>query len=209
MVVFPSPMLATAGGKPFSSPDWLFEVKYDGYRMLAQFGAGAVALRTRGGHDCTTWFPEVTRALSRKRGGPYIVDGEVCVLDQMGRSDFDRLRARASRRCYYPECDPVIYCMFDLLVDAGADITHMPLIERKKRLARLFRRRPKYTLLVVEAIPEAGEELYALAERMKLEGLIAKRADSLYVAGDRTRDWRKLKRPGAVPPERFKRKGGT
>jgi bifunctional non-homologous end joining protein LigD len=191
--------------KPFSDPAWLFEIKYDGYRMLAEFGAGQVKLRTRGGHDCTAWFPEVVRALGRKKGGPYVVDGEVCVLDEMGRSDFHRLKARASKRCYYPECDPVIFCMFDLLVDAGENITALQISERKRRLRRVFNSRPKYTLLVVEAIPEAGEELYALAAQLSLEGLVAKRCDSPYEPGERTSHWRKIRRPGAVEPERFKR----
>lgn len=95
------PMLLDAGKhKPFNSPNWLFEIKNDGYRMLAEFGAGEVHRRTRGGHDCSAWFVEVAQALARFKGGPYIVDGEVCVMDDTGRSDLNRLRA--VRRCHYP-----------------------------------------------------------------------------------------------------------
>lgn len=91
---------------PFNGPAWAFELKNDGYRMLAEFGQGRVDMRTRGGHDCAAWFPDVAEALARFKGGPYIVDGEVCVMDDFGRSDFDRLQDRARRRCYYPDCDP-------------------------------------------------------------------------------------------------------
>jgi bifunctional non-homologous end joining protein LigD len=98
---------------PFSHPDWLFEIKYGGWRMLAVFGAGPPRLKTRAGNDCTTWFPEIVRALEPYDGGTYITDGEVAVLDDIGRSDFNRLQDRALRRG--PGGEPVIYCMFDLL----------------------------------------------------------------------------------------------
>lgn len=115
-------LLSQARTVPFDSPEWLFEIKNDGYRVLAEFGGGAVALRTRGGHDCTNWFPEVARTLARYRGGPNVVDGEVCVMDDLGRSDFDLLQQRAYRRGYYPGCAPVTFAMFDLLVEGGTPI---------------------------------------------------------------------------------------
>jgi bifunctional non-homologous end joining protein LigD len=91
-------MLATAGGKPFTSADWLYEIKYDGYRCMAGVAHGSVELRTKSGLECTAWFTELTRTLANVPGGPHVIDGEVCVLDDLGRSDFDRLRARASRK---------------------------------------------------------------------------------------------------------------
>lgn len=91
-------------------------------------------MKTRQGLDCTKWFPEVERALSRFRGGPHIVDGEVCVLDDLGRSDSDRLRARASRKGYRPGDDPVVYCMFDLLTHSGESLLRTPLYAREARL---------------------------------------------------------------------------
>jgi bifunctional non-homologous end joining protein LigD len=191
--------------QPFDAPDWLFEVKNDGYRVLAEFGAGTVALRTRGGRDCTAWFPEIARALARRGGGPHVVDGEVCVMDDLGRSDFDRLQQRAYRRCYYPDCDPVVYAIFDLLIEAGENIMDRPLMERKARLKKRFTPKPKHDLLMVEAIPDAGIELYAMARELKLAGLVAKKGDSIYLPGERTTAWKKIKVPGAVPPERFKR----
>jgi bifunctional non-homologous end joining protein LigD len=198
-------LLDTRKHLPFSDPAWIFELKNDGYRMLAEFGENKVGMRTRGGHDCVLWFPEVAEALARYSGGSHIVDGEVCVMDDLGRSDFDRLQDRARRRCYYPDCDPVVFAMFDLLVDHGENIMGLPLVERKARLKKLFTPKPRKTLLVIDAIPEHGIELYAMAEELKLEGLVAKRASSIYVPGERTTDWKKIKVPGAVPPERFRR----
>jgi len=189
----------------FSHPDWLYEIKYDGYRMLAEFGAGSTSLRTRQGIDCTKWFPETVRALSKYEGSRYVVDGEVCVLDEIGRSDFDRLQDRARRQCYYPACDPVTYCMFDLLVAGGRSVMDLPLALRKSLLAALFTPKPTHDLLVVDSVPEAGAELYTAAVQLELEGLCAKRCDSVYVMGERSDLWRKLKRPGAIPAERFKR----
>jgi bifunctional non-homologous end joining protein LigD len=198
-------LLDTRRHRPFSSADWVFEIKNDGWRMLAEFGEGRVAMLTRGGHNCASWFPEIADALATYTGGPYIVDGEVCVMDDLGRSDFDRLQERAVRRCYYPDCDPVTFAMFDLLVHHGENIMGLPLGDRKARLRKLFTPKPKKTLLVMEAIPHFGIELFAMAVELKLEGLVAKKADSIYLPGVRTIAWRKIKRSGAVPPERFKR----
>ena len=85
----------------FDDPDWLFEIKYDGYRMLVEFGDGSVWMKTRQGQDCTAWFPEIANALREYEGSPFIVDGEACVLDEFGRSNFDRLQDRARRRGSY------------------------------------------------------------------------------------------------------------
>jgi bifunctional non-homologous end joining protein LigD len=189
----------------FSSPDWAYEIKYDGWRMLAEFGAGQVELRTRNGLDASLWFPEVCAVLSGYKGGPHIIDGEVCVLDDLGRSDFMRLQKRAMRKCWYRGCDPVAYCVFDLLVRKGRAVMGLPLEERKARLTKLFTPTPSQTLLVVSSIPESGEELFRLAVELELEGLVAKRHGSVYVPGARSEDWRKLRRVGAVPAERFRR----
>jgi len=191
--------------RPFSSPDFLYEIKFDGYRVLAEFGAGHVELRTRGGASCGSWFPEVVAELSKYTGGPYIVDGEVSVLDEIGRSDFNRLHARAQRRRWYPGADAVTYCIFDLLLSRGVAIMDLPLFKRKARLIKLFTPPPANSLMVVSSIPAQGEELFSLAVQLKLEGLVAKHKDSLYLPGQRSTDWIKLKRKGAVPAQRFKR----
>ena len=196
--------------RPFdlNAPGWAYEIKFDGYRLLAEFGQGKCELMTRNGAKATAWFPEITRPLSLMTafpGGPYVVDGEVCVLDDMGRSDFDRLHARAKRRSWYGGCDPVVFCVFDLLVDRGNDITTTPYLERKARLHRLFDPTPP-GVLVVGHFEAHGQALYDGAVLpLALEGLVAKRADGPYSPGIRSSEWVKVKRPGAVPAERFKR----
>jgi bifunctional non-homologous end joining protein LigD len=189
---------------PFDSEEWAFEVKYDGWRMLAQFGDGEPAkLRTRQGLDASKSFPEVVRALRSYGNGPHVVDGEVCVLDDLGRSNFERLQARARRKCWFEGCDPVVFCIFDVLVQSGRAVMSLPYTERKKRLARVFTPKPRHSLLIVQSIPDTGRALFAHAVALELEGIVAKRKDSIYMPGERTDVWRKVRRPGAVPAERF------
>lgn len=192
---------------PFSDPDFLFEIKVDGWRSLAEFGGTTVRLKTRGGHLCTEWFPEVAKVLASFGRGPHVVDGELAVLDDIGRSDFDRFQARALRKRAYPGCDLVTYCVFDVLVMGGVSVMHRPLHERKQMLKGLFVPKPKHGVLVLDAIPEAGLELYAMAVQLELEGLVAKRKDSVYTPGTRSPDWRRIRRPGAVTAQRFRRRG--
>jgi bifunctional non-homologous end joining protein LigD len=189
-------MLATEGGKPFTAADWIYEVKYDGYRCMARFGGGQpTELRTKSGAACSTWFPEISELLSRVPGGPHIVDGEACVLDEIGRSDFECLQARARRRRWYAGCNPVTICAFDLLYLNGRNVMALPLVERKAMLQQLLAPVRKHLVIVGELAAEA--ELFAQAvEGAKLEGFVAKRLGSPYVPGARTRDWLKIKRAG-------------
>jgi bifunctional non-homologous end joining protein LigD len=186
------------------APGWLYELKFDGYRLMAEFGAGACALKSRNGADATRWFPELVAGLEEVSGGPYIVDGEVCVLDDLGRSDFNRLQARARRKRWYEGADPVVYCVFDLLLDRFQDLTALPLLERKRRLDKVLTPRPA-NVLFVQHVDSGGKALFGHATQLGLEGIVAKRADSTYRPGGRSRDWVKVKRPGAIPAERFKR----
>ena len=104
--------------------------------MLA--ATSPVALKTRGGADATAWFPELAAALSNLPPGAHILDGEVTVLDEIGRSDFNRVHARALRRRWYPGADPVVLCAFDLLAHKGQAIRALPIEERKRRLRDLL-----------------------------------------------------------------------
>lgn len=188
-------MLATEGGKPFTDPAWIYEVKYDGYRCMARFGAGPTELRTKSGVDCTKWFPEIADVLSKVPGGPHVVDGEACVLDSLGRSDFERLQARARRRRWTAGADPVTFCAFDLLHTNGRNVMGLPLLERKEMLQALLE--PFRSSLVILGHFPARAELFAQAVHgAKLEGFMAKRAESIYQPGIRTRDWLKIKREG-------------
>ena len=92
------PMLLGEVKRPFSDPAYGYEIKYDGYRLLAECDGPKVRLQTRNGADATAWFPEITQGLAGLAGGRHVLDGEVCVLDDIGRSNFDRLHARAKRK---------------------------------------------------------------------------------------------------------------
>jgi ATP-dependent DNA ligase len=189
--------------KPFTDPDWIYEIKYDGYRMLASVDAGEVRLRFKVGKRVTTLFPEIRRALEQLPGGPHIIDGECCALDELGRSDFNRFRARGQLRRAGEEVN-IALCCFDLLVHHGVDIMALPLVERKQRLATLMAGLPPRGALYIKDLP-ADAALFDLVLHLQLEGFMAKRKASPYTPGpDRSPDWRKLRRPGAVPAERFK-----
>jgi bifunctional non-homologous end joining protein LigD len=146
----------------------------------------------------------VTRSLAGLRGGPHVLDGEVAVLDEIGRSDFERTHARSARRGFPAGADPVVYCAFDLLVHGGRDIRGEALEVRKALLAKLLAR-PLDAVLLVEGIAEQGVWFFSQVLALELEGMVAKRLDSPYLSGVRSGAWVKVKRPGAVPAERFKR----
>lgn len=207
MIAIPAPMHAPETPRaPFTDPEWLYELKFDGYRCMAGIEDGQVQLRTKSGADCTKWFPEVVTALAKIPGGPHVIDGEACVLDEIGRSDFERLRTRASHRRWYPGCDQVTLCAFDILVHDGERVTGLPLVERKALLRQLLADVPKQCVLYVGDLP-ADESLFnPVVVGLELEGVMAKRRASTYQPGTRSYDWRKIKRKGAVSAERFRRR---
>lgn len=190
---------------PFGQPGWLYELKFDGYRLVAGVNGGVVRLATRNGADATKWFPEIVQGLATISDGPHIIDGEVCVLDGFGRSDFARLQDRAHHRRWYEGCDPVVFCAFDLLARDGHSLISLPIEARKAQLGELLTPARPSVLYVGHFDAEHGRELFEHAKELKLEGLVAKRLGSLYTPGERSPDWVKCKVPGAVPPERFKR----
>lgn len=196
---------------PEDQEGYLVEPKFDGYRVLAEFGEGRCRMRSKNGADCTRWFAEVAAALVSLKCGHTIVDGEMCVLDEFGRSNFEAVHTRALRRRYTEGTPAVTYCVFDLLAVNGRDITKEPLEERKGRLATIMEAyEPEHTLYVQHMSSDDVDRpiswLYDHALQLHLEGVVAKRADSIYRPGERVREWFKLKRPGAVPKERFKHK---
>jgi bifunctional non-homologous end joining protein LigD len=197
-----SPMLLMDRKTVPTTGDWHFEIKYDGYRLLAT--TGQVELKSRGGVDATKWFPELRDALSALPAGS-ILDGEVCVLTDLGISDFERLHRRAARRGRHVGADPVAYCIFDLIVTGGRDLRAQPIEKRKAALKKLLTDPPAGLLYVADV--DDGEWLYDNALALSLEGIVGKRAGSTYQAGARSPDWVKVKRPGAVPAQRFGRPG--
>jgi bifunctional non-homologous end joining protein LigD len=189
------PMLCHPAEKPFSSPDWVFELKYDGYRLLAEGGAGRSQLRYRRGEDPTLRFPEVAAALRALPVPGLLLDGEVVSLDAQGRPDFQKLAeraqiVRASEIQRATGLSPVTFIAFDLLAADGYDLRNLPLLVRKSLLARFC---PTIgPLRYGDHIPAQGEALLAQVVKLGLEGVVAKRAASPY-RSKRSRDWLKLK----------------
>ena len=188
-----APVLLTAIPPPFTREGWTFELKYDGWRCLAEIRDGQARLQSRRGFDLSRRWPTLVTGRS-SIPGHHILDGEMCVLDDLGRSDFDLLHLSAS---------PKTFCVFDLLVSNGADIMFQPLSHRNHRLAEVISQ-PLPSVLMVGTLDTEGEWLYQQALALQLEGIVGKRLDSLYYPGIRSPDWLKVKRPGAVPPERFR-----
>jgi bifunctional non-homologous end joining protein LigD len=195
VITIPEPMLPREGATPFTDAAWIYEVKYDGYRCMARLGGGApIELRTKSGIDCTAWFPEITEVLGMLPGGPHIIDGQACVLDQAGRSDFTRMRGRARRRQRVPGSDQVTFCAFDLLYMDGRDVMSLPLVKRKAMLRQLLN--PVKDLLVIVSDFPAEVDLFESVVLGSKGGFVARRMASPYVPGVISADWRNVKRAG-------------
>ena len=188
-------MLCHTADAAFSSDDWVFELKYDGFRLASLGGAGQAELRYRSGQDPTLRYPELTSALRALPIAGLVLDGEIVVLDGEGKPDFHRLAARAqihrtSEILRAALSAPVTYMVFDLLGAAGFDLRGLPLLVRKSLLARIL---PSIgPLKLAEHIPSQGEALLAQVVARGLEGVVAKRAASPY-RSTRSRDWLKIK----------------
>jgi bifunctional non-homologous end joining protein LigD len=188
-------MLAETAEKPFSDPAWVFELKYDGYRVLAERDQGKARLVYRKGSDATAIYPEIARAFEELPLADLVIDGEVVVLDETGRPSFQRLQRRAQQR-RGPDVQrsarelPATLCAFDLVAFEGFDLRPLPLVERKRLLQKLLPRGS--ALRYVDHIAEHGQAFYDEVGRLELEGLIAKRADSPYQPG-RSPHWLKLR----------------
>lgn len=191
----PRPMLASLGTAPFSDPGWLFEIKYDGVRVLARCRDGAVTLFGRKGDEVTRRYPEIVHALSKTAPTDFLIDGEIVAMDEAGRPNFQRLQRRMHLTNRFDieqaaRTVPARGFFFDCLEAGGRDLRNLPLVRRKQCLSMFVAERGvvQYT----EHIAERGEDFYHAASAQRLEGIIAKRADSHYSAG-RSRDWVKFK----------------
>jgi len=187
--------LATAREDAFSKEGWVFELKYDGYRIVAGRNEGQPELWSRNGNEFTLVFPEIARALV---GLPYdgiVIDGEVVVHDEQGLPSFSRLqrRGRLERRSDIQRAAlelPAVFYAFDLLAFDGLDLRGLTLLERKELLRELL---PTVgPIRFSDHIAERGEEMYRQVHRMRLEGIVAKRADAPYREG-RSEAWYKIR----------------
>jgi bifunctional non-homologous end joining protein LigD len=188
-------MLAESRDRPFSGEGWLFELKYDGFRVLASRDGAAAALRYRSGADATAIYPEVAKALRALPCGRAVLDGEVVVLDAAGRPSFQALQKRAmlSRPAEVERAAlerPATFFAFDLLALGELDLRPLPLRERKRLLERLLPRAGP--LRYADHVEARGEDLFREARARGLEGVVAKKADAPYRAG-RSASWLKLR----------------
>ena len=188
-------MLATSAEKPFDRAGWLFELKYDGFRVLALHQEERARVLSRRGNDLSDCFPEIIASL---RALPDLVlDGELVVLDEHGKPQFERLRRRAllkkqSSVAQAVRTEPAALFAFDLLMLRGKDMRKLPLVKRKQALQKALAQSGR--IRSVQHVGEMGQRLYEAACGLNLEGIVAKRADSLYIAG-RSRDWIKIRTP--------------
>ena len=182
------PMMATLTDQLPRGDDWLFEVKWDGYRALGYVRSGNAKLLSRNGNDLTGRFPGVARALAQAVRSPdCVVDGEVCALDENGRPSFSAMQQGKPGT-------PIVYELFDVLEIDGAPVVDRPLHERRDLLAELVDLRD--TTIQLSGAFDDGEALLTAAEEQKLEGVMAKKTSSRYAEGRRTRDWLKIKTHG-------------
>lgn len=189
-----APQLATLVKEPPPGEGWIHEPKLDGYRILARIERGRATLWSRNGNDWTSRMPSLARELEALGLDGAVLDGEVCALDAGGRSDFQLLQNTLGTG---RESELVDY-VFDVLFLGGEDIRALPLIERKARLRAALgpaARKPKARVRYTEHVVGRGEEFFAEACKLGLEGMIAKRADRPYRAG-RSPEWVKVKCTG-------------
>jgi bifunctional non-homologous end joining protein LigD len=183
---FVEPCLPRQVERPPVGPDWLHEIKHDGFRLIARRGAERVRLFTRNGHDWTERFPLIVEALNGLKATTYLINGEAVTCDETGLAEFEGLRSRRG---------DVHLCAFDLLELDGRDLRFEPLTTRRSVLARLIRK-PRCGLVLNEQFEQDGPLVFEHACLLGCEGIVSKRKDSRYRSG-RSRHWVKTKNPAA------------
>jgi bifunctional non-homologous end joining protein LigD len=162
------PMLATLTDAPFNNPGWVFEDKYDGFRMIAEIARGKVTLYSRNGKIISHSYIEVAKALEGVKSDA-VIDGELVAIGTDGVSHFQLLQNALRHEA------KLLYCAFDLMFDNGLDLRKQTLLKRKKRLKAIL---PRDKLIAFGRHRQAnGTKFFAEAERKGLEGIMAKRAD--------------------------------
>ena len=189
------PMLATPAGKAFDDPDWLFEIKWDGYRAIAFTEDGRVRLVSRNQNDLTAQFPELGSLPQFVKAQRAILDGEIVALDEEGRPSFSLMQQRTGfqpgkRRLPRREGVRVVYYAFDLLYLDGVDLRHVALEQRKQLLKDRIEN--SEVIHFSDHYAEKGLELFEAARQRELEGIVAKKRSSSYEE-KRSRNWLKIK----------------
>lgn len=179
------PMLATLTEKSFDHKDWIFEIKWDGFRALADIRNGKVQLYSRNLLSFNEKFEPVVKSLSKIKKS-MLLDGEVVAIDGEGRSRFQLLQNYT-----LTGKGRLVYYVFDVLFLDGKDLRKMPLIERKKVLKKAL---PKSSYIKYsDHVEEHGNKFFQIAKKQGLEGIIAKDGQSIYRSGVRSNEWLKIK----------------
>jgi ATP-dependent DNA ligase len=181
-----APCIPTLAAKPPSGPDWVHEIKHDGYRLIVRRDGPEVRLFTRRGHDWTARFPGIARAAARLYARSFTLDGEAMVCGPDGVAIFDALHRRGT-------VAEAVLTAFDLLELNSKDQRPLPLSERRAKLERLLKGSTT-GIAFNEHTVEEGAVVFRHACRMGLEGIVSKRLTAPYRSG-RSRDWIKIKNP--------------
>jgi bifunctional non-homologous end joining protein LigD len=179
--------------KPPAGPDWIHEIKHDGYRMIVRRDGETVRVYSRRGNDWTARLPTIAAAARRIKSKTFILDGEAVVIGADGLSHFDELRRTEGARVAF------LYA-FDLLGYDGEDLREQPLLVRRKALARLLRH-SQSGIVFNEHIVEEGSVVFAHACRLGAEGIVSKRIDAPYRSGP-VSTWIKVRNPASVAVQR-------
>lgn len=179
------PMLSTLADKAFDDINWLFEVKWDGYRAIAEVEKGKVNLHSRNLISFNKDYFPVAESL-KKFGHDVVLDGEIVVLDESGKSNFQKLQSYKKT-----ENGTLIYYIFDLLWLDGHDLKNFPLLSRKDILRKIVPNIP--FIQFSDHVLKEGNAFFSAAKKEKLEGIMAKKVDSRYIPSQRTNSWLKLK----------------
>lgn len=183
-----SPQLATLVEAPPGEDDWLYEIKFDGYRVVTRIEGKKIQLITRNGHDWTAKLPSLAKALSELKIPSAWLDGEIVVADQNGIPDFQALQNAFDTA----KTQQIVYYVFDLPFYKGYDLRDVPLIERRALLQSILQKTNSDFIRYSDTFEAPAGEVVTSACRLGLEGVIGKRKDSLY-SSRRSRDWIKLK----------------
>jgi len=176
-----APMLATLVDKPFTRPNWIFEEKYDGVRMVAYKEGAKVTLISRNAIDRTARYPEIAAEIKKLKAKTLVLDGEVVVFDKKKVSRFALLQQSKGQP---------VYAVFDCLYADGKDLRREALSERRKELERVVK--PSKAIILSAQLSSDGEKAFQIAARKGMEGIVAKNLASRYVER-RSGDWLKVK----------------
>lgn len=182
-----SPMLATLTDKAFDGDNWIFEIKYDGYRIISLIKNKKTKLTSRKQQDYSGRYIHVTKELEKKIKKDVVLDGEVVIEDETGVSNFQLLQNYTRTREGH-----VVYYVFDILWLDGYSLEQMPLIDRKELLRKILPKSSNF-IKYSDHVECEGKKLFKLAVKQGLEGLIAKKKASFYYEGARSNDWLKIK----------------